>query len=198
MDRSTFRDPAVLELIEQVVPVKLDLSKMSEEEMRWYWARYPYFGLQEVDGAELYAFPGGHDGPSLRGGLESGLTRAEHVGPRLPWDDVDAFARALGDAVSAESGGRLGPAWQGYRELLGADPVTRWHQEGVAGRARVEERARADLREALAAPDAGAARERLDAARVRFEGTPYAEDFASAATIVAETGRVPVLPQEAP
>ena len=107
MEATSFRNAEVLELVADVVPIKLDLSKMPESEWRWYWERYPYFGVQDVEGNELYTFPGMHHEDSLRRHLALGVEKAAEIGPRLSWERVRTLSATFDSALAAETDGRL-------------------------------------------------------------------------------------------
>ena len=195
MEATSFRNAEVLELVADVVPIKLDLSKMPESEWRWYWERYPYFGVQDVEGNELYTFPGMHHEDSLRRHLALGVEKAAEIGPRLSWERVRTLSATLGGALAAETDGRLGDACKAYEVLTKADVSSPFFDEGKAGQARIGHGAAASLVEAreLAATDVAAAMLVLDDAVTRFDGTPYADDLSAALDALRERSLFPVL-----
>jgi hypothetical protein len=194
LDAEVFTASEVLDLVECYVPLRIDLSRLPNDEMQELVARgYPFLEVWDATGAsrhELDRTPA--PGPFAES-MRAGLTICGAGPEPADWERVRALASLFVEAGGAEADGRLGDAFEGYRAL-----------EGCAGRGAFQELARtarkrlaADASErfvrarTLAETDVEAAGELLREAAERYAGTPLAEDFASAARRLAKDGRFP-------
>lgn len=195
MSKVAFRDEDVLDVIDALVPVKVNLQKVTPEELEFYWKQYPYFAVQDPSGKELHVFPGMQSGESLLTGVQDGLAHTADRPAPLSWERTDRLAGLLSAATDAEAEGRLDEAWTKFGELTAATDAPHFSDAGAAGRARLSQAARGDLRaaQALAAQDPVAAERALRAAAERFEHTPLAADFDATLGVLEATGRFPRL-----
>jgi hypothetical protein len=94
-----------------------------------------------------------------------------------------------------EAAGRLGRAWSEFGVLADATDASALRAVGEAGRRRLSQAARSALVESreLAATDSSAATRALRAAAVRFESTPFADDFSATLRAFEAAERFPRL-----
>jgi hypothetical protein len=199
LDRTVFSDPAVIELAERFVPVRLDLSLLPEEEQRSLTARgYPFLEVWRADGRTAHALVRRPDPRLFVESLHDGLEKSDATGEQPPWEELRAEATRFAAAETAENEGRLAEAEAGYRALASEAGVP----EVVATRAQARlaglaEKARELLLEArtTATGDVPGAVHLLERARERFLGTSFEADFETVRAALAREGRFPALAQ---
>jgi hypothetical protein len=194
MRAEALRDPAVVELFRNFVPVQLDLMAMGLERAQPYLERgYPFLEVEDSSGNALYSMHGKWDSDEFRTHLERALSDAA-IAPRAPtWERTRQLAVELQAALADERAGRLGGAFERFQALLTDGKGSGLAAEGERGAARIGGSARAVLAEArdLARTDVAAARHTLVAALERFEPSPYARDFGAVLERMDASGRFP-------
>jgi len=196
MKAEGLRDPAVLALFRDYVPLQVDLLQVDEAQRADYFSRgYPLFEVHTAEGAIVHSFPGFHDARELADNLERGLTTTQQPEAALDWQEVHRAARSLAAARKAEADGHLGAA---HREFSAVERETEHGalagaaQHGLARIATAARDALLDARDLAARSTPEAERTLADAAQ-RFEGSPFAGDLDAALASLKRTGRFPEL-----
>lgn len=197
LDANVFRDARVADLVERTVPIRIDLSQLSDAEQRALIARgYPFLEMWRPDGRPSHSLVRAPDAARFLESLHDGLERSDAVGEQPPWEDVRRLGEAFESARRGEVEGRLAEAERGYRALLArASTPAELQQRAADGLRRLAREAHEALLDArrLADGDPAAARRRLDAACSRFAGTSWGMDLAAVRAALADDGRFPVL-----
>jgi hypothetical protein len=197
LDARVFADPAVTELSERLVPLRLDLSLLSEAEQRALTSRgYPFLEVWRADGRPAHALARRPDAQAFLESLHDGLEKSEATGEQRPWEDLRSAARRFGAARADELEGRLGEAERGYRALeQDARVPAPIAARARVGRLRIAASARALLLEARASAesDLAAALELLERAGERFSGTSFERDLEAVRERALREGRFPEL-----
>ena len=202
MDRTTFRDEDVLARIGDVIPVKVNLANVTPEELKFYWARYPYFGVQDVDGKEIHAFPGAQTGESLTQGIEMAAELAEVAGPvagpKVSWELMSLWGGRFEAALDAETSREFGRADELYRAFEVAEVPAALRRAADDARKRIAAAAGRALDEArrLSETDLALAEASLSESRLQFAGSVHAQDLAETDRVLRINGRFPRLLQE--
>jgi hypothetical protein len=131
----------------------------------------------------------------LLAGVTRGVGRAADTAPAVAWDRLQGLLTQLIAANEDEAAGRLGRAWSEFGVLADATDASALRAVGEAGRRRLSQAARSALVESreLAATDSSAATRALRAAAVRFESTPFADDFSATLRAFEAAERFPRL-----
>lgn len=190
--RGEFQDPEIQALLEQTVPVRINLLELEEEQMKvLYTRRYPLLEMQNARGDILHTFPGEMDDVDMRGELARAV--AGWAGPN--WKLVHDLARLFTSACAAEADGQLAEASRSFAELARAGGPPRFVDAGTAGISRVAAAAARVLETAReeAARNAPDALTRFEAGIKSFEGTPFESDLRAVLHAWREDGLFPVL-----
>lgn len=196
MKAEGLRDPAVVALIEEFVPVQVDLYGLSEADREVLIARgYPLFEVWNESGEIVHAFAGVHDVASFVANLATGVERATAGRELASWEELRGQARAYDEALTNEQAGSLGRAQRTFAALErdgSSNALVAAARDGVA---RISAAARVALLHAreLSATDVDGAGAELSKAARRFAGSPYAADLEAARTRLVRDGRFPVL-----
>jgi thioredoxin-related protein len=196
MKAEGLRDPGVLALVRDYVPLEVDLLTVTDEQREEYFSRgYPLFEVHGENGELVHSFPGFHDAPGFIDQLEQGLNKSPDRSTALDWTRANRAAREIEAARAAEADGKLGLAHKSFLEADGEAPRGTLGEVAQLGIERIAESAREALLAAkdLAARDAHAAERSLELASERFEGSPYSGDLRAALTSLRRTGRFPTL-----
>ncbi len=185
-----FQDPAVLALVEQAVPVRIDLLALEEPEMQELWERrYPLLEIQDEHGAIVRTFPGQFADVDMAGELASALVGI--AGPN--WRLVRDLAQLFEEGRTAEEGGAYARAAQSFERLEQERELPAFVVAGEAGLARVGRAAEELLERTRAGADRAGALERFEGEIAAFAGTPFEGDLAAVAGAWRERGRFPEL-----
>jgi hypothetical protein len=190
--RNEFQDPKIQALVEQAVPVRIDLMKLEQEEMQVLYARrYPLLEMQNERGEILHTFPGTFADVDMR----AELARAVSGLAGLNWRLVHDLATAFVNASSAEEHGRLGEASSAFEKLASTQELPQFAAAGRAGISRLSTAVRGLLETARAEStrDSRAALDRFSSAVDRFDGTPYAADLRAVLDAWSANGKFPTL-----
>jgi hypothetical protein len=202
LDETVFRDPRVVDLAERTVPIRIDLSQLSDVEQRALIARgYPFLEVWLPDGRPSHSLVRAPDAARFVESLHDGLARSEATGEMPPWEDLRRVAEAFEEARRDELAGDCAGAESGYLRLLEAsDTPAELRGRASDGLRRLATEARQALMEArhLAGNDEARALERLDAARARFAGSSWGADLDAVRTVLANEGAFPVLIEREP
>jgi hypothetical protein len=197
LDERVFADPAVAELAERVVPLRIDLAQLSETEQRSLTMRgYPFLEVWRADGRTAHILERRPDPELFLESLHDGLEKSDATGEQPPWDRLRLAASAFGAARAAELDGRLAEAERQYRALAEeAGTPAPIVERAQAGRQRIGADARDLLLEARtrALVDVRAAEALLAGALARFEGTSYSLDLSAVLARLRREGRFPAL-----
>jgi hypothetical protein len=197
LDAKVFSDPAVIELAERTVPVRVNLADLPEAEQRSMTARgYPFLEMWRADGHTTHSLARNPDPSVFVESLHDGLARSDAEGEQRPWPELRAAAGRFAAARAAELDGRLAEAERGFQALVAdAESPAPIAARAAVGLARLGESARSTLLEARAsaASDVQAARALLEHARERFAGTRFENDLAAALERLRAEGRFPAL-----
>ena len=197
LDAKVFSDPAVADLAERTVPVRLNLAELPEAEQRSLTVRgYPFLEMWRDDGRTTHSLARNPDPKAFVESLHDGLAKSDATGELLPWDELRVAARKFVAARTSELDGRLAEAERGFRALL-RDPSAPAAivERARGGIVRLAESARALLVEARAA----AAGEIEEAVRLlengieRFSGTSFEPDLRGVLERIERDGRFPEL-----
>lgn len=202
LDTKVFTDPAVIELAERTVPVRIDLSQLPDAEQRALTSRgYPFLEMWRADGTPTHALVRNPDPALFVESLHDGLEKSDATGEQPAWKDLRALARRFDFARASEREGRMAEAEQTYRALLdeGLAPSA-IGERAAAGLRRLSDEARALLLEACAAStrDRAVARRLLEHAAERFAGTRFELDLRAALERIERDGRFPALAMAVP
>jgi len=200
LDREVFADPAVVELAERTVPVRVDLAQLSSWEQRSYTVRgYPFLEVWRADGSSAHNLARTPDPRSFLESLHDGLAESEATGELLDWSVLVAAGERFQAARTAELAGRMAEAERGFRALaVDARVPGEFAARAAYGLQRISDAARAALLAARAAAEHGAAERLLAEACARFAGTAYEADLAAARAQLVRDGRFPVLVEREP
>ena len=197
LDARVFSAPEVVALAERVVPLRLDLSQLPEEEQRSLTVRgYPFLEVWRADGRTAHSLARKPDPGLFVESLHDGLEKSDATGEQPPWETLRSAASRFSGARAAELEGRLGEAERAYQALaVDAYTPVPIAAHARAGRQRIAASARALLLEARAsaASDVEAALQLLEHAEERFAGTSYALDLAAVRERLARERRFPAL-----
>ena len=197
LDAHVFSDPAVIDLAERTVPVRIDLALLSPAEQEAYTRRgYPFLEMWSADGHPLHSLRRMPDAPTFVESLHDGLAKCAGVDEQPPWDEVRGWARRLGAARGAELEGELARAERELGLLADdAEAPAAIRAQATAGLRRLGLGARQLLLDAraLADDDVEAAAALLRQAGTRYAGTRYAADLAAALERLLRDGRFPPL-----
>jgi hypothetical protein len=188
--RNEFQDPEILALVDQSVPVRINLLELDQEEMESLTARrYPLLEMQNERGEILRTFPGQFAEVDMRAELARAV--AGLAGPN--WKLVNDLARRFLSARAAEANGRLADASGNFERLAAVSALPRFATAGNAGIARLAAAATRLVEEARtqALVDEPGARARFEADMLRFEGTPFEADLRAVARAWRDSGHFP-------
>jgi hypothetical protein len=196
MKAEGLRDPSVLALFSDYVPLQVDLLQVDDAQRAEYFSRgYPLFEVHSAEGELVHAFPGFHDASELAENLARGLANSQRTQAPLAWNEVHRAAQGLETAREDEADGRLGAA---HREFSAVEhqtehgALTDSAQRGIERIASAARDALLHARDIAASSAPDAERALADAAR-RFEGSPFAGDLDAALASLQRTGRFPQL-----
>jgi hypothetical protein len=197
LDERVFSDPAVVELSERTVPVRVNLAELSEAEQRSLTARgYPFLEMWRDDGRTTHSLSRAPDPGLFVESLHDGLATSDATGELMPWEELRGAARRFVAARASELEGRLAEAERGFRELARDGRVPAAIAERArGGLARLAGCARELLFEARAAAqsDPGQAARLLEHGIERFTGTGFESDLRAALERLVRDGRFPPL-----
>lgn len=196
MKEEGLRDPTVIAMIDDFVPVQIDLFELSDEDREVLLARgYPLFEVWNASGEIVHSFAGVHDAPAFVANLATGVEKAA-AGRDLPsWGELQRQARAYDEALANERAGSLGLAQRTFATIEregSSNALVAAARDGAARIASAASEALLHARDLSATDVAGAGTELAQAAR-RFEGSPYAADLEAARARLARDGRFPEL-----
>ncbi|HUR29010.1 MAG TPA: thioredoxin family protein [Planctomycetota bacterium] len=190
--RNEFQDPAIVALVDQAVPLRIDLLQLEPEELEAISTRrYPLLEMQDDRGKILHTF----SGMFAEVDMQAELARAVAQIARPDWKIVNAAAAAFVRARAAEAGGRYGEASGSFAALAQNRELPKFAEAGSAALTRIGAAAANLLAEARASDplEAPSARAVFDAGVERFSGTPYEAELRAVARAWSANGRVPVL-----
>lgn len=197
LDARVFSDPAVVELAERTVPVRVNLADLPEAEQRSFTSRgYPFLEVWRPDGRTTHSLKRNPDPGVFVESLHDGLAKSDATGELLPWEELREAARVFVAARACELEGRLGEAERGFGALTRDTRVPPAIVERArGGLARLAEGARALLLEAraAAASDPQAAQRLLQHGLERFTGTSFESDLRATLARFERDGRFPPL-----
>jgi len=197
LDAKVFSDPAVADLAERTVPVRLNLADLPEAEQRSLTARgYPFLEMWRNDGRTTHSLARNPDPEIFVESLHDGLAKSEATGELLPWDELRGAAKQFVAARTSELEGRLAEAELGFRALLGDPRVPAAIGERARnGLARLAGSARALLVEAraTAAGELEQAMRLLENGIERFAGTSFELDLCNVLGRLRRDGCFPAL-----
>lgn len=187
-----FQDPEVLALVDQAIPVRIDLLALDENEMKTLWERrYPLLEIQDERGGIVRTFPGQFAEVDMAAELSRAV--AGLAGPN--WRLVRDLTVLFQNARMAEADGRFAEAARSFEELEAERELPQFAAAGEAGLWRVALVARRLVENArgAAANDADRARADFEQELTRFSGTPFESDLRAIAAAWRERGRFPEL-----
>lgn len=190
--KNEFQDPTIQSLVEQAIPVRINLFEVGEKERDEYYARrYPLLEIQNERGEILRTFPGQFDDVDMQGELAKAV--AEVAGPN--WPLVRGLALRFVQAREAESRGAWRDASESYEALARTPDMPRFVAAGEAGKARLTAAARQLLERARSEAPGGSkgALEDFEAEVKRFDGTPCEADLRAVLRAWRELGHFPRL-----
>ncbi len=197
LDAKVFSDPAVGDLIERTVPVRLNLADLPEAEQFSLIARgYPFLEMWGDDGCTTHSLTRIPDPLVFVESLHDGLAKSAATGELLPWNELRGAARRFIAARTSELDGRLAEAERGFRALTRDPHVPAVIAERArSGLARLAGSARALLLEARDASndEFEQALRLLESGIERFAGTSFESDLRSVRERLARDGRFPTL-----
>jgi len=189
--RNEFQDPAILALVDQSVPLRINLLELDQQEMQTLVARrYPLLEMQNDRGEVLHTFGGMFAEVDMRAELERAV-----AGLAVPnWKSVQALGAALVKARSAEASGNFGEATGSFAELASNRELPKLAEAGTAGLSRVGAVAARLLEDARSSsPDDDVALATFGSSVEQFTGTPYEADLRAVLHAWKESGRFPAL-----
>ena len=197
LDAKVFSDPAVADLAERTVPVRLNLADLPEAEQRSLTVRgYPFLEMWRDDGRTTHSLARNPDPDVFVESLHDGLAKSDATGELMSWDELRGSARHFVAARTSELEGRLAEAERGFRVLL-RDPrvPAAIVDRAWGGQARLGESARALLLEARAAAtgELEQAKRLLENGIERFAGTSFESDLRHVLERLERDGRFPPL-----
>jgi hypothetical protein len=173
--RNEFQDPAVIALVDQAVPLRINLMELAPEDVQAIMARrYPLLEMQDERGTVLHTFAGMFAEVDMR----AELARAVAGLARPDWKVVHELTAAFLQAIAAE-----------------ATELPQFAKLGSAGLSRMGVVAANLLADARSAAPRGdrSALAAFGNSMERFAGTPYETDLRAVWSAWSESGRFPKL-----
>ncbi|MEO6711137.1 MAG: thioredoxin family protein [Planctomycetota bacterium] len=190
--RNEFQDPAILALVDQAVPLRIDLLTLEQQDMQTLVSRrYPLLEMQNDRGEVLHTF----GGMFAEVDMQAELARAV-AGLALPnWKSVHALGAVLVKARAAEASGHFGEATGSFAALASNRELPKLAEAGTAGLSRVGAVAARLLEDARSSSPADdeLAQATFGAGVQQFTGTPFEADLRAVWHAWKESGRFPML-----
>ncbi|MDZ4773051.1 MAG: thioredoxin family protein [Planctomycetota bacterium] len=191
-EANEFQDPEVLALLDHVIPVRIDLLKLDEEEAEAiYKRRYPLLEMQNERGEIMHTFPGTFAAVDMQAELASAATGLAVPNWRLVHDLVMTYSKAR----AAEENGRLVEAASAFGTLTENRELPQFAEIGTAGLSRLGSAAAQLIVEARSRSpkDDANALAQFEAESKRFAGTPFESDLSAVLKAWRARGRFPEL-----
>lgn len=188
--RTEFKDPEVLALVDRAVPLRIDLMKLDETAMNTLMSRrYPLLEMQDDRGDIMRTFAGQFAEVDMKAELASVLK--DKTEPS--WPNVHELTNALMRARSAEASGEWTIAAPAFAALAERHDLPVFAEAGGSGLARAAAAALRTIEVARAGADARSAMSSFANDAAEFKGTPFEPDLDAVLEAWRSSGRFPML-----